>query len=918
MRAWNWVLGRAVAVILALGVTGCVYTERTKIVQPIVASFKGESRVDQYLLDHQPQTVAVLPFLNRTDKKEAFDIVRRSFHGHFSKLNYTTIPLFKVDDSLRQAGWETPEKVAQASAQKLREVLRVDAVIRGDITHYDRIYVGVYSQVAVGAEVRMFEGKSGKELWWAKDVSRKHAGGISTTPVGLILTAVSTALNVREIELLRSSDDLFRDMVKTVPQPTLAQALRPPNITILVHDGMRRSDKYANKVGGLIKVAMEGDPRMRAFFKISDFKKEIPLKEEEPGTYVGTYKILPGDNVEEALITGTLANDAGNSTDWVDVLGPVTIDTTPPDVPKGLKAVGRDRMVDLGWAKNVDKDVARYKIYRSTTPLTGYQEVATTELTNFQDKNLKNESSYYYKVAALDLAGNESKHTDLAKATTVTPGPTPVKGMILGDVTWYAGASPYVIEGEVIVGSKGILSVEPGTVIRSKGEGITVLGKLILRGDQNSLITLEAALPEQNWKGIVFKGTKNEESAIEYAKINGAAAGITCLSSSPVIAHNDISKNQVGIRVSESFSKPKIFGNAISSNIIAGVEVSAGASPTLEENEIRGNQRDGVSSRGAEPFLAKNQILNNGEAGVRLFSSPARLVNNNIHDNGKYEIYNTLEKDVSVEAKDNWWGAREGLKIIGKIFGRVDYQRVLDAPYPQGKPFELSILKGPLSGPIDRDSFLTLVNSPYVLEKDVTVEKGATLFIEPGVTLKYNPGASMVIRDGGVDARGTADRLITFTTNSSSPSPGSYPYAVRFEQPSKLASFFRYCILEYAETGLEIGHGAPEIDHCLIANHSQVGVKVANDAAPRIFFSTFVKNLGTGAVVALGTARPKMNRNNFIHNPFAVQSFSSIYMDARENWWGSSPPKESLFLGEIDYKPWLPAPEAGAFQGRKP
>ena len=205
-----------------------------------------------------------------------------------------------------------------------------------------------------------------------------------------------------------------------------------------------------------------------------------------------------------------------------------------------------------------------------------------------------------------------------------------------------------------------------------------------------------------------------------------------------------------------------------------------------------------------------------------------------------------------------------------------------------------------------------------IRDRDIIVEKGATLFIEPGVTLKYNPRTSIVVKDGGVDARGTADRTITFTPNSSSPSPGSYTSAVRFAQPSKLASFFRYCILEYAETGLDIAYGAPEIDHCWIANQAQVGVKVANEAEPRIFFSTFSRNLGTGAVVALGAARPKMNRNNFLDNPFAVQSFSSIYMDARENWWGASPPPESLFLGEINYKPWLNTPEAEAFQGRKP
>lgn len=917
MTRRNRALWGTVVLTLIILITGCVYTERTKIAPPIVTQFKGELRVAPSLSDRPPQTVAVLPFLNRTDKKEAFDIVRKSFHGHFSKLNYTTMPLFKVDESLRQAGLDTPEKVAQTSEQKLLEILRVDALIRGGITHYDRLYLGIYSQVAVGAEVRMMDGKTGKELWWAKDVSRKHETGITTSPVGLILIAVTTALNMREIELLRSSDDLFREMVKTIPQPTLAQALKPPTITILAHDGMRRSDKYAHKLGDVIKVAMEGDPRLRAFFRIGVFKKDLPLQEEEPGTYTGSYKVMPGDNVEEALITGMLIKDTGNATEWVDVLGPVTIDTTPPDMPKGLSVIGRDRIVDLKWSKNVDKDIGKYKIYRSITPLTGYREVGSTELTTFQDKNLENETSYYYKVAALDLAGNESKLADLTKAIPVTPGPTPVKGMISGDVTWYAGASPYIIEGEVLVGSKATLTIEPGTVIRSKGEGISVLGKLIARGDQTSLIGFESAAPGQKWKGVIFNSTKNDDSAIEYTRIKGALTGITCLSSSPLISHNEISNNHIGLQVSESFSKPKIFGNVIASNFSSGVEISAAASPNLEENEIRGNRQDGVFIKEAQPILMKNRILNNQEAGVRIFSSGSQLLNNNIHDNGKYDVYNDPQKDVKVEANDNWWGTKEGLKIIGKIFGRVDYHRVLDAPYPQGKPLELPILKSPLGGLVERDSFLTLAHSPYVLEKDVSVEKGAILFVEPGVTVKYNPGTSIIVKDGGIDARGTAERVITFTSNSSSPSPGSYPSAIRFDQPSPQASFFRYCIFEYAEIGLDIAYGAPDIDHCFIANHSQAGVKVANDAQPKIFHCTFARNLGTGAIVALGTSRPKINRNNFLDNPFAIQSFSSIYLDAQENWWGSSPPQETLFLGEINYKSWLDVPEAGVFQGRK-
>ena len=184
MRGWMRGLAAALALSLGFAGAGCVYTEQAKVMAPVVLPFKGDYRVDPALEKNPPQTVAVLPFLNRTDHKEAFDIVRQSFHGHFSRLNFTAVPLFKVDHALAQAGLDTPEKAAEAPPQKLREILGVDAFIQGEITHYDRIYVGVYSQVAVGAEVRMVEGKSGRELWWSKDVSRKHGGGVAVTPVG--------------------------------------------------------------------------------------------------------------------------------------------------------------------------------------------------------------------------------------------------------------------------------------------------------------------------------------------------------------------------------------------------------------------------------------------------------------------------------------------------------------------------------------------------------------------------------------------------------------------------------------------------------------------------------------------------------------------------------------------------------------
>ena len=224
----------------------------------------------------------------------------------------------------------------------------------------------------------------------------------------------------------------------------------------------------------------------------------------------------------------------------------------------------------------------------------------------------------------------------------------------------------------------------------------------------------------------------------------------------------------------------------------------------------------------------------------------------------------------------------------------------------------------PLGGLVGKDSFLTQIHSPYILEKDVVIDEGATLFIQSGVTLKFSAGASLVVKNGAIDARGAADRPITFTSNDSSPLPGSFPAVARFEQPAQIASSFQYCVIEFAKTGLEILYGGPEIHHCLITQNEHVGIKVTHEGAPNISFSTFAKNAGAGAIVVLGSARPKIYRNNFQENSFAIQSQTSIYLDARENWWGENPPPGSLFLGPVNLEPWLERPEPEAFPGKMP
>jgi hypothetical protein len=65
MRRWIAKLASIAAITIGMMGGGCLYTQQAKVMSPVVIPFKGEYRVDQSLLDHPPQTVAVLPSSSR-------------------------------------------------------------------------------------------------------------------------------------------------------------------------------------------------------------------------------------------------------------------------------------------------------------------------------------------------------------------------------------------------------------------------------------------------------------------------------------------------------------------------------------------------------------------------------------------------------------------------------------------------------------------------------------------------------------------------------------------------------------------------------------------------------------------------------------------------------------------------------------
>ena len=888
-----------------------VATKGTIITPEITNLFEGEYKVDPYMKDHIPRSVAILPFVDQSKSKEGFDVVRRGFYNHFSSLPFTDMEIYRIDSLLAKAGLTDPAAIRKTSPQELGRILGVDAVVFGEISNFDKLFLVIYSQVSVGAEIKMYDTKTGNFLWSGKHTARKHEGGIATNPVGIVAVVIATALNMRDIQLLRANDDLFRDMVKTIPVPSIADALRPPTITLLTQD----SKGLPKKAGDEIKVVIQGTPKMQASFDIGRYKKKIEMKEVEPGGYYGVYKVLPGDNIDKAILTGYLTDASGNTVQWIDAVGSVTLDTTPPDKPKNLAAVGRNKLILINWEKPIAVDLAGYKVYRSTTPLSGYVEIGKTELNEYRDAEvtLVNSQKYYYRIAAFDFAGNDSEPAQVT-GMPIAPGPTPVSGEIQTNTIWYSGASPYILEGDVVVKDKTILTIEPGTEIKSKGGALIIEGRINAQGDDERIINLDTAWDGKLWAGIAFVNVKDKENLIKFIRIKNAQTAITCQSSSPRIEMSEFTQNNEVLKISGAFSKPLLANNSIYKNKGVAIQVSDGAAPLIKENSIQDNDGTGLMVQSAAPAIMQNTIARNNNNGIVVKGAGVNINQNNVIDNKPYNIVGNMT-GTSVKALDNWWGSSKVLEILAGMQGKIDISFVLDAPYPHGKTQAITVLGKKVGGVIKADAYMILSNSPYRIIKDVIVDNGATLHIEPGVVLEFEQKTSLITEDGGIVARGTKENPILFTAAASSPVPGFYGSAVRISKKTNVNSSFAYCIIKYATTAFDIYAGAPEISYSYVANSSQNGVFCRNDATPSLSYNTFAENQGEGAIKCVGNANPKIFNNNFISNVWAIQSQSSIYIDARNNWWGASPPDKNMIFGEdINIKPWLNKKENRAFQ----
>lgn len=132
---------------------------------------------------------------------------------------------------------------------------------------------------------------------------------------------------------------------------------------------------------------------------------------------------------------GAKAYDQNGNTEYTTVT--VNVDNTPPPQVTGLTVTDtHDGRLDLSWNPNPAPDLKEYWVYRSTTSgVTGSQIATVTAPSHsYQDTGLTNGQTYYYRVSAVDNAGNEGPKSAQASGTpTASHGDVRFKGTITTD-----------------------------------------------------------------------------------------------------------------------------------------------------------------------------------------------------------------------------------------------------------------------------------------------------------------------------------------------------------------------------------------------------------------------------------------------------------------------------------------------------
>jgi nitrogen fixation protein FixH len=180
-----------------------------------------------------------------------------------------------------------------------------------------------------------------------------------------------------------------------------------------------------------------------------------------------------------------------------------------------------------------------------------------------------------------------------------------------------------------------------------------------------------------------------------------------------------------------------------------------------------------------------------------------------------------------------------------------------------------------VEGAITQDTDWTLVDSPFIVSNDITVNPGATLTIEPGVQVRFADNFSMTV-NGRIIADGTNDRPILFTSNNLNASVGKWGTIIIDGIPE---SSITNCIIEYGTNGTTFESGSLNFQNNIVRSN-QNGI-VVNGGSATIENNEITNNTASG-IVLTGSLTGNINiaqNNIYLNNDTGISLEASAYLN---------------------------------------
>jgi chitodextrinase len=249
------------------------------------------------------------------------------------------------------------------------------------------------------------------------------------------------------------------------------------------------------------------------------------------------------------------AGNLGSYSSIASATTPATADTSPPTVPTNLAAsAASPTQVNVSWTPSTDNvGVTGYRVERCQgAGCSTFAQVGTPAAAPFADSGLSPSTSYSYRVAAVDAAGNTSAFSGVASVSTPAGSALP-QGLVVG-YSFDAGSGTSVSDlsgnGNVgtIVGASWSAQGRYGGAMLFDGSSSTVRVASSSSLGLSSGMTLSAwinpAASQSGWRTIVqretdayFLNASNDTGALRPsggATLSGTTRWVSGPTASPV------------------------------------------------------------------------------------------------------------------------------------------------------------------------------------------------------------------------------------------------------------------------------------------------------------------------------------------------------------------------------------------------